>query len=199
MQNIKELNFYILFEPAINYIKYLTNRSIDFWDLSTETCIYIYTGIIVATVVITLLRSFIFYNICMRASISLHNAMFGSIIHSTMKFFNVNSSGRILNRFSKDTGAIDELLPMTMIDTLQIALLLIGAVVVIAIVNYWLIIPTIVIALILYFLRVIYITTSRSVKRLEGVSKLHILYVYLPILSYFRYCNLQLAVLFLHT
>ncbi|KAF2894428.1 hypothetical protein ILUMI_11735 [Ignelater luminosus] len=163
--------YHMFFEPAIQYVNHLKNRSMEFLDLSTETCIYIYTGIIVSTVIVTLCRSLLFYNMCMRASITLHDTMFGSIIHGTMKFFNVNSSGRILNRFSKDMGTIDELLPSTMLDSIQIALMLIGSVVVIAVVNYWLIIPTIIIAVILYFLRVIYITTSRSVKRLEGVSR----------------------------
>ena len=37
-----------------------------------------------------------------------------------MRFFNTNCSGRILNRFSKDMGAIDEKLPYVLIDTIQV-------------------------------------------------------------------------------
>lgn len=37
-----------------------------------------------------------------------------------MRFFNTNTSGRILNRFSKDMGAIDEFLPNAMIDCTQV-------------------------------------------------------------------------------
>ena len=39
-----------------------------------------------------------------------------------LKFYSHRSSvtGRILNRFSKDMGAIDELLPAAMIDCLQV-------------------------------------------------------------------------------
>lgn len=48
--------------------------------------------------------------------------MFASIIHASMAFFNANTSGRILNRFSKDMGAIDELLPNAFIDTTQVKL-----------------------------------------------------------------------------
>jgi ATP-binding cassette subfamily C (CFTR/MRP) protein 4 len=42
---------------------------------------------------------------------------------------------------------------------------------VVAIVNYWFLIPTAIIAVIFYFMRVVYITTSRSVKRLEGITR----------------------------
>lgn len=37
-----------------------------------------------------------------------------------MRFFNVNPSGRILNRFSKDIGAVDETLPSTITDFVQV-------------------------------------------------------------------------------
>lgn len=88
-----------------------------------------------------------------------------------MRFFNTNSAGRILNRFSKDMGSIDELLTSAMIDCLQIGLALIGIIIVVAIVNPWLMIPTVVSAVIFYFLRIFYVRTSRNIKRLEGISK----------------------------
>lgn len=37
-----------------------------------------------------------------------------------MRFFDVNPSGRIMNRFSKDMGTIDELLPKVLIDAIQV-------------------------------------------------------------------------------
>lgn len=40
-----------------------------------------------------------------------------------MRFFNTNCSGRVLNRFSKDMGAIDEKLPYVLIDTIQVCIL----------------------------------------------------------------------------
>lgn len=88
-----------------------------------------------------------------------------------MRFFNTNTSGRILNRFSKDLGQVDELLPIALIDVLQIGLTLLGIVVVVAITNPLLMIPTVVISFIFWWLRVIYVRTGRSVKRLEGVSE----------------------------
>lgn len=68
-------------------------------------------------------------------------------------------------------GAVDEILPTALIDCLQIGLSLLGIIIVVAIANVWLLIPTVIIGIIFYYLRVIYLSTSRSVKRLEGVSE----------------------------
>ncbi|XP_045503254.1 probable multidrug resistance-associated protein lethal(2)03659 isoform X2 [Colias croceus] len=139
--------------------------------LTRYDCIYIYTSMVVALVVISLLRSFIFFSMAMRASTRLHNNMFASITRAPMRFFHTNPSGRILNRFSKDMGAVDEVLPSALLDVLQIGLSLIGIVIVVAIVNYWLLLPTLAIGLVFYGLRIFYIASSRSIKRLEGVTR----------------------------
>ncbi|XP_069689580.1 probable multidrug resistance-associated protein lethal(2)03659 isoform X2 [Periplaneta americana] len=139
--------------------------------LDTDMCIYIFTCVTLGTVVVTLLRSFTFFKVCMRASVQLHDAMFRSITRGTMYFFNTNSSGRILNRFSKDTGAIDEMLPAAMIDCLQIGLTMCGIIIVVAVVNFWLLIPTFFVGVTFYLLRNVYLSTSRSVKRLEGLTR----------------------------
>lgn len=148
-----------------------TDSGGGFWDFDRDTCIYIYSTISALTVIITITRSITFFTVCMRASIKLHDRMFTSITYATMRFFNQNPSGRILNRFSKDMGAIDELLPAALMDCLQIGLTLCGIIVVVGVVNPILLVPTAISGVIFYFLRIFYISTSRNVKRLEGVSK----------------------------
>lgn len=88
---------------------------------STLQNLYIYAGVNVATVAITLVRSFMFFYVCMRASRNLHDNMFSNITRAPMRFFHTNPSGRILNRFSKDMGSLDELLPSAMIDCFQVS------------------------------------------------------------------------------
>lgn len=46
-----------------------------------------------------------------------------------------------------------------------------GIIFVIGFVNVYLILPTIIVGIMLYYIRVFYLPTSRSFKRLEGVSK----------------------------
>ncbi|KAB0797841.1 hypothetical protein PPYR_08834 [Photinus pyralis] len=148
-----------------------TREPDDFWSFSTETYVYTYSGITVATVVLTLTRSMSYFTACMRSSVNLHDNMFNSIIRGTMRFFNTNPSGRILNRFAKDMGAIDELLPTAMLDYVQLSLMVLGIIGIISSVNPWLLIPTVVIGVIFYFIRKLYLTISRSVKRLEGITR----------------------------
>lgn len=63
-------------------------------SFSRETYIHIYTAVTVGTIVVTLARSLTFFNVCMRASVNLHDLMFRSITHATMYFFNTNPSGK---------------------------------------------------------------------------------------------------------
>lgn len=87
---------------------------------STTDGLYIYGALILAVVAVTLSRGFMFFAICMNASKKLHDRSFLSLLHSPMRFFDTNPSGRILNRFSKDMGAVDELLPKDIIEATQV-------------------------------------------------------------------------------
>lgn len=87
---------------------------------STTDGLIIYGFLIIAVVAVTLSRGFIFFAVCMRASKKLHDKSFLSLLHSPMRFFDTNPSGRILNRFSKDMGAVDELLPKAIIESTQV-------------------------------------------------------------------------------
>lgn len=136
-----------------------------------EIDIYIFTILIVGCVVMTLTRSFIFFNVAMKASRRLHDSMFSGITRASMYFFNTNPSGRILNRFSKDMGQIDEVLPMTIVDVIQIFLALFGIVVVVALVSPYTLIPTVFIAILFYFMRGFYLKSSRNIKRMDATSK----------------------------
>jgi len=53
----------------------------------------------------------------------------------------------------------------------KIGLIVIGILIVVGITNPYLILPTLVIVVIFFKIRNIYITISQSIKRLEGVSK----------------------------
>ncbi|KAI4466022.1 atp-binding cassette sub-family c [Holotrichia oblita] len=139
--------------------------------MSTEVCIYIYAGLIVSLFVIALSRSMLFYKVAMIASENLHNNMFMNVIYTSMRFFDLNPSGRILNRFSKDMGAVDELLPKAILDAGQIMLLMLGSLILVAVINYMFLIPVAVIACVFLFLRVVFLRSSKNIKRLEGMMR----------------------------
>ncbi|KAJ6642101.1 ATP-binding cassette sub-family C member 4 [Pseudolycoriella hygida] len=139
--------------------------------LSTETLIYIHGGLMAGLFTIALCRSFSFYTICVRASQKLHDFMFNGIISTTMRFFDTNPSGRILNRFSKDMGAADEFLPKAILDASQIILSMFGAIIVTAVVNPFFLIPVAVLAVIFLYVRKVYLKTGKNIKRLEGITR----------------------------
>lgn len=90
----------------------------DFFD--TYTAIYIYTGLIVGLIGFTIFRSFLFFRCASNSSKNLHAKMFSCLLKTPMRFFDTNASGRILNRFSKDTGAMDETLPRILSEAVQV-------------------------------------------------------------------------------
>lgn len=138
---------------------------------STETYAYIYGGIMFFLLTIALLRSVAFFYLCACTSQNLHDNMFGGLIATTMRFFDVNPSGRILNRFSKDIGSVDEALPKILHDAIQINLSMIGAIAVTLYVNWKFGVIILVMGIIFMVLRYIYLKVSKDLKRLEGMSK----------------------------
>ncbi|XP_056644024.1 ATP-binding cassette sub-family C member 4-like isoform X1 [Diorhabda sublineata] len=137
---------------------------------SELTAVY-YAILVIILLVIVLSRSLSFYRWALKASTTMHNKMFVNIVYSPMRFFNINPSGRILNRFSKDIGTLDESLPMSILDTVQIGLYVASTCLVIGSLTLWILIPTILIAVLFYIMRVIFVETSRDVKRIESVTR----------------------------
>lgn len=162
-------------------------------SLKREHYIYIYSGAMLLILYLALHKALTFFQICLRASINLHDKLFRGITRATMDFFNKNPSGRILNRFSKDIGCVDIILPVALMDCIlvsggdpggtiffitsshslppQFFLELIAILTLVAVVNYWLLIPTFIMSLLFYGLRHIYVHTARSIKRIEAMSK----------------------------
>ncbi|KAJ8669276.1 hypothetical protein QAD02_000535, partial [Eretmocerus hayati] len=131
--------------------------------------LYIYTALVGSVLIAVLARSFLFFSVAMRCSQRLHDRMFGSLIRASMHFFDTNPSGVILNRFSKDLGAIDELLPKATLDATQIILILIGSLIVTCTINPIFLVPIFLISIVFFWIRRIYLATSTNIKRLEGM------------------------------
>lgn len=118
------------------------------------------------------MRSAIFSNICIAASRNLHDTMLHRLMSTRMQFFDENPVGRITNRFTKDLGGVDELLPKTMLDAFQNNLNVFGAVLVTIFTDLKLSIVIFVLGIGFVLLRKIYLKSSTNLKRLEGISML---------------------------
>ncbi|KAI5640112.1 ABC transporter domain-containing protein [Phthorimaea operculella] len=139
--------------------------------LTRGECIALYAGLIITCAVFTWNKLVVFYNTCIKASCRLHDAMFRGVTNAPMWFYHHNPSGRILNRFSKDMGQIDTLLPVALIDCLGFFLEVIAILIVVCLVNWWLLVPTAVMATMLFMLRNLFLNTSRELKRIEAIAR----------------------------
>ncbi|XP_025220319.1 multidrug resistance-associated protein 4 isoform X2 [Theropithecus gelada] len=131
----------------------------------------IYSGLTVATVLFGIARSLLVFYVLVNSSQTLHNKMFESILKAPVLFFDRNPIGRILNRFSKDIGHLDDLLPLTVLDFIQTLLQVVGVVSVAVAVIPWIAIPLVPLGIVFIFLRRYFLETSRDVKRLESTTR----------------------------
>lgn len=99
--------------------------------------------------------------------------MFKGIISTSLRFFDTNPSGRILNLFSKDLGIVDEHLPKSLLDAVQSMLIITGSVLLTLFVRPFFLIPIVLIGIALFYLMKIYLNTSKDIKRMEGISMSH--------------------------
>ncbi|XP_055544991.1 ATP-binding cassette sub-family C member 4-like isoform X1 [Wyeomyia smithii] len=139
--------------------------------LSSEICMYVQCSAVVGIFIIGLGRTIGFYCSCARASQAIHDWSFKGFISATKRFYDTNPCGRILNRFSKDLGAMDELLPKAILDATQAVLAIAGAMLVILVVQPFFSIPVFLLLLVLLYARKIYLKTSQNTRRLEGITR----------------------------
>ncbi|NXC60954.1 MRP4 protein, partial [Aleadryas rufinucha] len=131
----------------------------------------IYAGLTVATILFGIIRSLLVFQVLVNSGQNLHNKMFQSILKAPVLFFDRNPIGKILNRFSKDIGHLDDLLPLTFLDFVQTLLQIFGVVAVAVAVIPWILIPLVPLFILFIFLRRYFLDTSRDIKRLESTTR----------------------------
>ncbi|KAG2425890.1 hypothetical protein HYH02_014893 [Chlamydomonas schloesseri] len=143
----------------------------DAGDQGNDEWLWVYgllTGIVI---VIAFLRSFVFFESNLNAATSIHNLMAKRVLRAPLSFFHTNPSGRIVNRFSKDQGQVDDLLPSCAYDALQSSMLVAGAFVLVSIAVPVILPVFLPLALAFHLIRARYITASREIKRWEAITR----------------------------
>uniref|UniRef100_A0A4W2CTM3 Uncharacterized protein n=1 Tax=Bos indicus x Bos taurus TaxID=30522 RepID=A0A4W2CTM3_BOBOX len=120
----------------------------------------VYSGLTVSTVLFGITRSLLIFYILVNSSQTLHNKMLESVLRAPVLFFHRNPIGRILNRFSKDIGHMDDLLPLIFLDFIQTFLLVIGVVGVMVAAIPWIAIPVIPLGILFFVLWRYFLETS---------------------------------------
>ncbi|XP_074597278.1 ATP-binding cassette sub-family C member 4-like [Brevipalpus obovatus] len=143
--------------------------NIDPLDLTSNMIIY--TLLIIALFAATMARSTLFFHMCSRSSVRLHDSIFYQLLRAPMQVFEENPLGRILNRFSRDLGIVDEVLPLTAFDQIMNVMVFVGVLIVVAMVAWQMIVVAVLLIIVIIVLREIYIPTARSVKRIESAAR----------------------------
>lgn len=132
--------------------------------------VYNFIGIICAYILLSVLRSILFFRSCLRISTELHQKMFTSIIHAPVQFFTENPSGRIMHRFTKDLNQIEERLPVTFFDSATLFLIFLGMLGVNVVANVWTVGPALGLLYCMGKVRQFYLTSAMDLKSMEAVG-----------------------------
>ncbi|XP_022092710.1 multidrug resistance-associated protein 1-like [Acanthaster planci] len=131
----------------------------------------VYAALGVAQGIMLLLASFFLSIGVLRAARSLYQGLLSTVLRAPMAFFDTTPMGRILNRFSKDTHSIDDIIPNNLAAYLAATIRIVATLIVIS----WstpvfcaVVVPTTVVYLLV---QRFYIATSRQLKRLESVTR----------------------------
>uniref|UniRef100_A0A8C4VNF9 Multidrug resistance-associated protein 4 n=1 Tax=Gopherus evgoodei TaxID=1825980 RepID=A0A8C4VNF9_9SAUR len=168
--------FILLLLNILAQVRYLMDATNNKEWIYLDLCIYcdrfcLILGLTMATVLFGIVRSLLVFTVLVNAGQTLHNKMFQSLLKAPVLFFDRNPIGRILNRFSKDIGHLDDLLPLTILDFIQTLLQIFGVVAVAVAVIPWILIPLVPLCILFIFLRRYFLDTARDIKRLESTTR----------------------------
>lgn len=102
-----------------------------------------------------LISEFLFLKMVMRSSRFLHSSMLFSILRSNMQFFESTPIGRIINRFSKDIEAVENMIPLSYRNLVRCLFQVLVTVIMISVVTPFFLIPLVPISIVYYFVQVI--------------------------------------------
>lgn len=146
----------------------------DFWlsslteesqkNQKDKTNLIIFGCLIIGSFIFAAARAFCFLQAAVRCSERLHDKMTVAILEAPALFFDSNLVGRILNRFSKDTGCMDEVLPKAFLFAIQLVLAMLSSILVPTVANPWLLFEAVPMAVAVVYISQYYLKTSRHLK-----------------------------------
>ncbi len=121
--------------------------------------------------VVSLASAILFFRIILDGTNALEKKMVHALFNTSIRFYESNPSGRILNRASRDQQVVDEILPTTLFDSVQSLLMSIGSITVVGVINPWIFLVLIPFIGFYFVLRHIYARSNHQLKRLESVTR----------------------------
>ncbi|XP_076808480.1 ATP-binding cassette sub-family C member 4-like isoform X1 [Clavelina lepadiformis] len=133
--------------------------------------VIVYSILTPGFIITIFVRCAMHFYLCISANSKLHTGMLTSIFKAKIRFFDVNPVGSVLNRFSKDLGQVDELLPYTTLDFLFYAGSFLTIIIFVVSINYFVIIIVVPMLIYCIWIRTYFVRCSREIKRIEGAYR----------------------------
>jgi ABC-type multidrug transport system fused ATPase/permease subunit len=130
-----------------------------------------YLGVSAAAIALTLFNSAAWAGGGLRAARALHDAMLATVLRCPVQYFDVTPTGRLLNVFSNDVGALDKELPTQLASAAGLALRIAATIVVQAIILPWTLLGSVPLVAVYLFVSAVYRANGRELKRLDLSSK----------------------------
>ena len=131
----------------------------------------IYGCLVCSSLIFAIVRAYSFLVVFLMCSGCLHNKMVVAVLQAPVLFFDSNPVGRIMNRFSKDIGHLDEVLPKILLMSIQLFLLVLSGILVPVATNPWLLSVVVPLSVLNVCISRYYLKTSREIQRLESISR----------------------------
>jgi len=151
------------------WLSMLTRQLPD--DQKDQENLKIYGYLVGAAIVFAFIRAHGFLLASLRCSERLHDNMVVAVLQAPVLFFDSNPVGRIMNRFSKDVGCMDEVLTKAFLTSLQLVLLIFASILVPIVTNPWILFVVIPLVVVVIRISKYYLTTSRELKRMESTCR----------------------------
>lgn len=105
------------------------------------------------------------------ASLRMHDSMLISVLRAPILFFDSNPLGRVLNRFSKDIAAADNLMPELYYEFSTLVLMVLSTLAVVSIGSPFVLLVIAPLAVAFVRIRTYYMLTARELKRIEAATR----------------------------
>ena len=99
-------------QTDLSFLDYITS------DRYAERIVYVV--FVCVLLVAGIVRALAYFRMCYTASVNIHRELFRATLRAPMSYFDRNPVGRILNRFSKDMGIADDVLPPTLYEAIDV-------------------------------------------------------------------------------
>jgi len=140
------------------------------WELGQTIYMSVYSAIGVVSAFVAWVRTFSWMVAALTAATGLHLHLLESVMSTRLSFFDTTPLGRIIQRFSKDTNALDNIIGQTVSSVASFGLLLFGTIVVMGWIMPILLPFLVPIFFVYFYIQRYYRPGYREAKRLDAVS-----------------------------